>query len=533
MQFTFVNSYLKVGEFQFKIRLHLQKIVVAFIIFLVAAQIIIETSFAQGLTNEMVRYTKPSRYVAEYGLPIENADIRGIAVDSKGEVWFYQTNASSIARFVPSNNTFIQYQIKAPFVAKQSVVNLAGGLLAFDKNGNLWFTDAKSNSIGKIEHDSGVMATFPIPTKNSGPLGIIVDTNNHIWFAEITGDKIGKLDPQTGKIDEYVLAENSGPALLAFDPNGMLWFTLAYAKEVAKLDPNSAVAGTSQGIQLYDLKGFSSPFGIVALNNFLYVSDHGSSKIAKFLPSSNSLTIYWTSPVQEIPVKEFPETLPAQLLIDKGSNIWFAQHVGNRITRLDPITNIITEYEIPSGPLSITLWSSLAPNGDVWFAEWASNKIGFLNASMPVPFIVNLDRTIITLESGAESKANLFVNSASDGKLDLKFDLAGMTDSGITGLSYSFSPKNVTLEPKAAAQSSIVLKGLQSIKAGTYSLMVKASDASVSQLVPLTLVVSQQQEVKTPASSVFPQSAQFIAIVVLAVIGGLILAYRIKSRMKG
>lgn len=531
MQFTFVNSYVKVRELQSIIRLHTEKFAVMLILLVISAQIINETALGQQ-SDKMIYYTKASQYVKEYNVPTTDSDIRGIAVDSKGDVWFYQTNASSVARFIPSNGTFIQYATNSPLIAKQSVVNLAGGQITFDGNGNVWFTDARSNSIGKIEPNSGAVTLFPISTENSGPLGIIVDKDNRIWFTEITGDKIGKLDPESGIIEEYILPENSGPALLAFDSNGMLWFTLAYASKVAKLDPNNAVVGTSQGIELYDLEDFSSPFGIAAMNNLLYISDHGSSKVAKFVPSSNSLTIYWTSPVQEIPVNEFPDTIPAQLLIDKESNIWFAEHVGNRIARLDPITNVITEYEIPSGPLSITLWLSIAPNGDVWFTEWASNKIGFVNASMPVPFVVNLDRSIITLEADADSKANLFVTSSSDTKLDLKFDLAGMTDFGITALSYSFSPENITLEPKATAQSSIVFRGVQSLKSGTYSIMVKASDDMISQLVPLTLVVGEQEDVKTPTSSGFLQSAQFIAIVVLAVIGAFILAYRVKSRRK-
>ncbi|MGH9879620.1 MAG: hypothetical protein ACRD5H_18480, partial [Nitrososphaerales archaeon] len=94
----------------------------------------------------MVHYTKASQYVKEYDVPIADSDIRGIAVDDKGDVWFYQTNASSIARFIPFNSTFIQYAINAPSMAEQSVVNLAGGLLTFDKNGTVWFTDARSNS---------------------------------------------------------------------------------------------------------------------------------------------------------------------------------------------------------------------------------------------------------------------------------------------------------------------------------------------------------------------------------------------------
>lgn len=494
-------------------------------------QIITETVLGQQLSDKMLYYTKTTKYVKEYDFPVYNSDIRGIAVGDNGDVWFYLTNASSLARFIPSSGTFTQYPIIAPLVAKQSIINLAGGLLTLDKNGDIWFTDAKSNSIGKNERNSGVITMYQIPTENSGPLGIAADKNNQIWFTEITGDKIGKLDPETGRIDEYILPQNSGPALLTFDSKGILWFTLAYASKVAKLDPTSVLAGTTQGIELYDLAGFSSPFGIAAVNGILYISDHGSSKIAKFSPSTKSIKIYWTSPVQEVSVNEFPDTLPAQLLVDKRSNVWFAEHIGNRIARLDPITEVVTEYEIPSGPLSITLWSSIAPSGDVWFAEWASNKIGFVNASMPVPFVAGLDRSIISLESDSYATVNLFVTSASDDRLDLNFDLAGMTDSGISGLEYSFIAERITLDAKARAQISISIKAMQSLSPDTYSVMVRASDGTISQLIPMTLVVTQQGAVNT-LSPAFPQSAQLIAIIVLAIIGALMLAYRVKSRRK-
>ena len=47
----------------------------------------------------------------------------------------------------------------------------------------------------------------------------------------------------------------------------------------------------------------------------------------------------------------------------------------------------MTEYDIPTGPLSTALFISVSEDGKkVWFTEWASNKIAYLDTTIPVPF---------------------------------------------------------------------------------------------------------------------------------------------------
>ena len=119
----------------------------------------------------------------------------------------------------------------------------------------------------------------------------------------------------------------------------------------------------------------------------IVLSDHGSSRI--LISSGNidtnplqSYTSYWNSPSQV-----YPATLPGQIVVDKSErNVYFPEHGGNRISKIHLKTGLMTEYDIPTGPLSTALFITVSQDGKkVWFTEWASNKIAILDTTIPVP----------------------------------------------------------------------------------------------------------------------------------------------------
>jgi streptogramin lyase len=59
-------------------------------------------------------------------------------------------------------------------------------------DGNLWFTEANGNQIGKIT-TSGVISEYAVPTSNSVPRGIASGPDGNIWFTEYAGNKIGRI----------------------------------------------------------------------------------------------------------------------------------------------------------------------------------------------------------------------------------------------------------------------------------------------------------------------------------------------------
>ena len=191
----------------------------------------------QSLTPDMVTYSKQSNFIKEFKIPnnIQELGLKGITTDSEGNAWFYHTTnkTSTVIKFEPENENFTQYNVEGNTVVENAVINLAGGQLVFDdKRDIVWFTDARTNSIGKLDTRDGKIELINIPTPNSGPMGITLSPDgNNVWFTEITGNKISSLNIESNRILEYLTGEESGPTLLTFDSTGILWITQSIFKQ--------------------------------------------------------------------------------------------------------------------------------------------------------------------------------------------------------------------------------------------------------------------------------------------------------------
>jgi virginiamycin B lyase len=544
--------------------------------------------------EELVTYTRQSNFIKEFEIPIiEERGLKGITTDSQGNAWFYHsTNKTSTIIKLEledddnNNKTFTSYNIEGNTVVDSPIINLAGGQLVFDNGRNLvWFTDARTNSIGKLDVKSGKIELIDIPTPQSGPMGIVLSPDSkNIWFAEITGDKIASLDIESNKILEYPIDENSGPTLLTFDSKGILWVTLSYSRSILRVEtmalvPNMRSVGMST-ITLSKPDTFS-PLGIAVINSGgktglqkMFVSDHGSSRVI----SSDDLnlnilqpyTSYWTSPSQV-----YPTTLPSQIVADNsGENIYFPQHGGNRISKINIDSGIMTEYDIPTGPLSTTLFIAVSDDGKkVWFTEYASNKVAYLDTTIPVPLnlqIKNIDDTRIVLTRNESKTLDVLLNA--DDKnysfsspnfvslTEVELAIIGMSDSGLRGITYDAQPQRVNLENNSTAISQINLNAEEEDsnnrpRPGNYTTMVKVSAPEknssllfVSLLYPIEVTLdipaaaddtsqqqtsfedkSSQQESVFRNDTIFRDLARLIALPTAIALIGYLVYRRIKS----
>jgi DNA-binding beta-propeller fold protein YncE len=285
-----------------------------------------------------------------------------------------------------------------------------------------------------------------------------------------------------------------------------------------------------------------SPFGIAIVNSSsgskdnvmqktLFVSDHSSSRVISSHDINNltanslqSHISYWTSPSQK-----YPTTLPSQIVADNlGENIYFPQHGGNRISKINVESGIMTEYDIPAGPLSTAVFIAVSDDGNkVWFTEWASNKVAYLDTTVQIPFNLEIknDNTVspIILEPNqpkilnvqvSTDKNNSSITSSFSSPLSLtEVELAviGMTDSGLRGIAYNAQPQRINMENNSTSESTITLNVVQQnnnnipVRLDQYTAMVKASAPEKDQLLFVSLLypmlisldlpsVSQQQQ---------------------------------------
>ena len=472
----------------------------------------------------MITYNKQSNFIEEFKIPnnLNDIGLKGVTTDSGGNPWFYYaTNqTTTIIKFEPVSENFTQYNVGGNTVVDNAIINLAGGQLIFDKERSLiWFTDARTNSIGKLDTRDGKIELVNIPTPNSGPMGITLSPDGKsIWFTEITGNKIASMDIESKKILEYPTGKESGPTLLTFDSAGVLWITQSYSNDILQAQPWMLVpnSNTSMGMSTITLAQPDrfSPFGIAILDNSsnmhktLLVSDHSSSRVIVSSVDANntasntleSYTSYWTSPS-----KKYPATLPSQIVVDKSTNhAYFPQHGGNRISKIDIHSGKMTEYDIPTGPLSTAVFIAVSDDGKkVWFTEWASNKIAYLNTTIKVPLNFELknrnenDTIPVVLKANHSETLSVWLNSTRKNNYssspaaltEVELSVIGMTDLGLKGISYDVDPQRIDMEKNSTGESRINLNLVQQgnrnnvpIRLDQYTLMVKASIPEQNQL---------------------------------------------------
>jgi len=540
------------------------------IVFLLVTSFSISSSFlfspsvthGQPITlKDMVTYEKQSNFIKEFKIPLTGRGLKGITTDTLGNAWFYHStfNSSTIVRLEPITMKFTEYSVPGKTIVDNAIINLAGGQLVFDNGNNvIWFTDARTNSIGKLDVKSGDIQLVSIPTPKAGPMGIVISPDGKsIWFAEITGNKIANLDIQSNKIIEYPVIgsassinnngilsnQDNGPTFLTFDSKGVLWVTLSYSSTVLRVEPWALIPNSStMGMSPFTLAKSEtfSPFGIAVVDykagtqQRMYVSDHGSSRVVSSDAAPNlllqSYLSYWTSPSQV-----YPTTLPGQIVADKsGKDIYFPEHGGNRIAKINVDSGQLTEYDIPTGPLSTALFTAISGDGKkVWFTEWASNNIAYLDTTIPVPLTLQVpgysninnnnnnnnshSNTLLVLKRNEPKILDVVLRTDNNNKTviegnspstarslllnEIGLSLVGMSESGIDGINYTAQPRRIDMEKNSTINSQIAFQvenenNTSTIKPGQYTIMVRATalenkdnNSPVSLLYPVQIML--------------------------------------------
>lgn len=488
-------------------------LVASFALFLIneSSSQILNPPSLENTNQQSVTYQKKSNFIHEFNIPnFSEQGLKGIVTDSDGNAWFYhQTNkTSTIIKFNPAENVFISYPIEGNTVTDNAVINLAGGQLIYDEErDSIWFTDARINALGSINTKSGQIALNNVPTNNSGIMGLVLSPDNKsIWFTEIIGNNLGSFDINSKTIREYPTGELTGPTLLTYDDNGQLWITMAYSSSILRVEPWLLVPGSKISgmfeIKLQSPDSFS-PFGIAIPENTnkLYISDHGSSRIivSHITSDLKNYTSYWTSPSAAYPV-----SLPSQVISDKGGNVYFLEHGGNKISKISK-DGLLTEYDIPTGPLATVVYIAVSPDASkIWFTEWASNRIGYLDNTISLPLdlkIVTILPTILKPNQNYPLEIAIIRNDKITNTLlslnGLELSVIGMTESGLEGLTYLAEPQRFNLTDLASINGTLSLTIGKDATTGKYSIMPRISTLENDNLT-VSLSYPQTIELEIP-----------------------------------
>lgn len=208
----------------------------------------------------------------------------------------------------------------------------------------------------------------------------------------------------------------------------------------------------------------------------------------------------------------------------------------------------------------------------VWFAEWASNKVAYLDTTVPIPLDLKLKNendkatTTMTLDRSGPKSLDVIVernNGSNNGNCSYSFlslaevelAITGMSDSGLVGVSYNVQPQRVNMEQNQTAESQIKLdvqEDNNNAKPGQYTLMArtsaieKESQLAVSKLYPISVTLdisapalkptpsdrnegdSSRSQEELQAMMSLRETVRYLALAVAAGLGAFIVYKKIK-----
>ena len=172
-----------------------------------------------------------------------------------GSIWFTENNSkvARIGRFTPPLSGALSTSAISEYLVQDRLSNTTPHLLAYDYDGDIWWTEGFDGRIGRLvisqaENDTDVGVTeFTVPPPNCVPgsgcnthiSGIGVDSANTVWFDDSLSARIGSFNPSNNSFAMYVLPGGTGSSKhphdgLAVDGNNNIWFTEEFADQLGE-----------------------------------------------------------------------------------------------------------------------------------------------------------------------------------------------------------------------------------------------------------------------------------------------------------
>jgi virginiamycin B lyase len=249
--------------------------------------------------------------------------------------------------------------------------------IAAGPGGTMWFTAHGASAIGRIG-PSGHVRTFATPTPASGPFDIAAGPDGNMWFTESAANTIGRITP-AGHITEFGLDPGFNVEGIAAGPDGAMWFTRFSNPDLPYPGFIGRITMTGSWTEVPS-DGVGDPLGIAAgPDGNLWVTGPANDVVAR-VTTGFAITAY------RVPGGAL--NVPYLIAAGPDGAMWFTENGssesprnvgGNKIGRIT-MTGRIRQFRVPtesSEPSAI----AAGPQGTIWFAEQAGNKLGRIDAA--------------------------------------------------------------------------------------------------------------------------------------------------------
>jgi len=471
---------------------------------------------------------KSTDYVQEYSIPTSCTNPLSIVTDYDGNVWFAQANTGKLAKFDPTTEIFTEYDNPS---WQQGIQSMMWGM-DYASDGSVWFTDDTNDSVWKFSTSEEKYDRIAYPSEgNSLPQRLQI-YGSQIIINDFTGNKLTFLDPSqsSGEINYLSIPspiDNSVTGDFVVDANNNVWFTNWIFQQgggLVKFNQNGyydSVANSDEKflplldfIEIYQLPPeLLTPNGAAITDDGnIWLADTTSSFFFNFDPLTKEFTQYVTAdPLlstygNQTGIVKSPISRPYWMESDEQGRIVFNTQTANNISVMDPKSQSLVEYHIPSKNPN---WADCDPgtgmmladcglaqifdftihDEKIWFTEWVENNIGVVDTSVPLPLEIQLESDDLTLVPGDSQPLNFIVSPKSQkDMLGISLILSSTHEFLEIELSND-SHKTFQLDFDAPRPIHTTISASEDAVSGTYKVLLGAqsSEVAISKFVTVTI----------------------------------------------
>ena len=364
---------------------------------------------------------------------------------SNKTVWVVTIKQGSIINNViqPPRAQIVNYTIGVGPRPVITLVNAIPSNIVYDQTRKrVWFLENDSLAYYNQSAPSGnltVEQTFP----QGSPQFMTIDTTGRIWLTLLGTNQIAEYDPSTKESPTLYNAPAPNASLqgITIAPDGTLWFAETTAKRIGHIIPcqiapcNVTDYGPPPGIDI------TFPIQLaVDREGIVWFTDHGGNQFGSFNPMTGEWRVFGIGYCSESYNPDCLVGLPNAISLDSNGMIWFSEHFAGRVAKYNPATGSLTEYFVPGATIPYVWWMWPGPGNLVWFTAFGLGRIGYVNASLPVPVSISAGGEAVKVEQGTSQAVHASVTNQAGHPVYLNVTANGHdAPFGSTPLLYGFA----------------------------------------------------------------------------------------------
>jgi streptogramin lyase len=263
--------------------------------------------FSSRVSNSLLRLDPkeldPAKRWTNYPIKGDHwVAVSGLAVDSKGHVYWSELNGGMVGELDPATGRQVRY------VVPQQGVDVG---IVVDRNDNVGFALIWGALFGRIDAATRTLHTYPTPTPDNGIYGLAADARGNLWGAGWQKGTISKWDASTESVREFPVPNAWGQIRrIGVDSKGMVWGSAYNVGLLVRLDPESG-ALTEYKIPMSGAMPYDA---WPDRDDNIWTGDEVHGTVIKFDQMTHAFTFYPTpQPRQSVPKVE----------IENNNTIWF------------------------------------------------------------------------------------------------------------------------------------------------------------------------------------------------------------------